>query len=157
MHIVGTLFLVGLLVVARSIGEHYGWHYHAFLLAGLGGVLAVLFRAATPKPPEPMQTLPMPNDPERRLLLEQIQAIHENLVQSYPALRRDMMLLPILACAPAVVILCVLQQRSYLPAHTIWFRLSFVPFLVYFVVRFFFPKKSRRTTDSDPAATAQRP
>jgi len=46
------------------------------------------------------------------------------------------MLLPILACAPAVVILCILQQRSYLPDYSIWLRLSFVPFILYFIFRF---------------------
>lgn len=136
MQIAGFILLVLVLTVARYVGQLYGWYYHALLLAALGGVLAVLFRAVTPKPPEPLRELPPSEDPEARRLMEQVRAMHEDFVQSYPAFRRDMMLLPILACAPAVVILCILQQRSYLPDYSIWLRLSFVPFILYFIFRF---------------------
>lgn len=144
MQIAGSILLVVVLSVARYVGQLYGWYYHALLLAALGGVLAVLFRVVAPKPPEPMRELPPTDDPEGRKILEQIRVMHEDLVHSYPAMRRDMMLLPILACAPAVLILCILRQRSYLPDYSIWLRLSFVPFILYFVFRFLIPKQSKK-------------
>lgn len=135
-----TLLLVLLIRIAQIVGELYGWYYHALILVALAITLAFLFRLAAPKMPEFARELPPTDDPEGRRIREFIASARKDLAQSTPGLRRDSILIPVFACTPAVVILCVLQQRSYLPESAIWFRVSFAPVLVYVVFRYIIPK-----------------
>jgi hypothetical protein len=143
MQIALILLLVLLVRVAQYVGQLYGWYYHALILVALGVCVGALLRLAAPKMPEPSPELPPTDDPEGRKIREFLQSAHRDLEQSIPGLRRDSMLIPILACAPAAVILCVLQQRSYQPDYAIWFRLSFIPVLIYVFVRYIIPRGSK--------------
>jgi hypothetical protein len=144
MPVIFSFLAVLLFTAARYVGEHYGWYYHALIIVIVGFSLMAFFRLTMPKPPNPMRELPPTDDPERRRVQKGIRSLHENLVQSYPTFRRDMLLLPIVACVPTAVMLCVLQQRSYLSDNLIWFRLSLIPFLFYFVFCFLIPKRSKK-------------
>jgi hypothetical protein len=140
MQIALIVVLVLLVRIAQYIGQLYGWYYHALILVALGVCVGALLRLAAPKMPEPSPDLPPTDDPEGKKIREFIASAQKDLEHSVPALRRDAMLIPTLACAPAALVLCVLQQRSYLPDFSLWFRLSFVPVLIYVFVRYIIPK-----------------
>lgn len=144
MNVAGPLLLVAIIFLARIVGERYGWYYHAAILAVLAVALGALFRLAAPKPLPPAPTLPPIEDPQGKKMREFLEAAHKDLDVLIPAMHRDAKVIPILACAPAVVVLCVLQQSSYAPDHRLWFRLGFIPVLVYAFVRYVFPKTYRR-------------
>jgi hypothetical protein len=148
MQIALILLLVLLVRVAQYVGQLYGWYYHALILIVLGVSLAALLRLVAPKMPGPAPKLQPTDDPEGRRLREFIESAHKDFEQSIPALRRDAMLIPVFACAPAVVILCVFQQRSYLPDYSPWFRLSFIPVLLYVIFRYIIPKGGGRKSQS---------
>ena len=143
MQIVLLLLLVLLVRVAQFVGQLYGWYYHALILVALGVGVGALFRLAAPKMPKFSPELPPTDDPEGKKIREFIASAHKDLEHSVPALRRDAMLIPILACAPSAAVLCVLQQRSYLPDSSTWFRFSFIPVLLYVIFRYIIPKRSR--------------
>jgi hypothetical protein len=41
------------------------------------------------------------------------------------------------------LVLLILQQQSYLPEFSLWFRLSFVPVLIYVFVRYILPQRRK--------------
>jgi predicted MFS family arabinose efflux permease len=143
MQIVLILVLVLLVRVAQYVGLLYGWQYHALILVALGVGVGALFRLAAPKMPEPLPQLPPADDPEGKKIREFIASAEKDLKHSVPALRRDAMLIPILACVPAALVLLILQQQSYLPEFSLWFRLSFVPVLIYVFVRYILPQRRK--------------
>ena len=144
MNVAGPLLLVLILIAARFVGERFGWYYHAAILVFMGVGLGALFRLAAPKIPEPPQNLPPTDDPEGRKIREFLETAQKDLGQMIPALHRDSLVVPVLACVPAAVILCVLRQQSYSRDYSFWFRLSFIPVLLYVFVRYIFPKTYRR-------------
>jgi hypothetical protein len=137
------LLLVLLVRVAQFVGQLYGWYYHALILVVLGASLAALFRLIAPKMPGSAPALPPTDDPEGIKIREFIKSAHRDFEQSVPAFRRDSILIPLLACAPAVALLCIFQQHSYLPSCSLWFRFSFIPVLLYVVFRYVIPKRRR--------------
>jgi hypothetical protein len=144
MQIALIVVLALLIRAAQYVGQLYGWYYHASFLVVLGVSLGALFRLAAPKMPEPTPELPPTDDPEGRKIREFIETAQKDLGLMIPALRRDSMVVPILACVPAAVILCALQQNSYSPEYSLWLRLSFVPVLLYVFVRYIFPKTYKK-------------
>ena len=144
MQIALLVVLVLLIRTAQYVGQFYGWYYHASFLVVLGVSLAALFRLAAPKLPEPPPELPPTDDPEGRKIREFLETAQKDLGQMIPALRRDSLVVPVLACVPAAAILCVLRQQSYAPDYSLWLRLSFIPVLLYVFVRYIFPKTYRR-------------
>jgi hypothetical protein len=134
---IALLLLVVLLVqLAHVLGKYYGWYYHALILGALAVALVALFRFAFPTRPPLVSKLPPTDDPEGLRIRAMLESVQVDLVQIDRDLKRDMVLLPILACAPPLLILCLLQQRAYLPPNSIWFKVSMVPFLLYVVIRF---------------------
>ena len=144
MQIALIVALVLLMRAAQYVGQLYGWYYHASFLVVLGVSLGALSRLAAPKMLGPTPELPPTDDAEGGKIREFLETAQKDLGQMIPALHRDSMVVPVLACVPAAAILCVLRQQSYSPDYSLWLRLSFIPVLLYVFVRYIYPKTYRK-------------
>jgi hypothetical protein len=144
MPIALTVCAVLLLYIARYVGERYGWYYHALSLGLLGTSLAALFRLTLLKLPNEAPDLPPTEDPERMKLQEKIHSLRQDVARSNSAMLRDLVVIPVLACGPAVLVLLIFQQRSYQSDHSIWFRISVIPLFVYFIWRYLIPQRAKK-------------